>query len=158
MAAFGRSKIHPLLALALLALALVSCVSPGRYTSLDLAVLPCELGEAPDFFLSIEFTADGTYLYPQQKDTVFADLIFFLHGSNKSPASAELDYQDFICRFHGKLDASLQNLKRQGRLRVVGVFWPSTITNRPQEPWLLKPLSDFKIRKRVDQHQNGLVR
>jgi hypothetical protein len=159
VAAFGRSKIHPQRALALLALALVSCVSPGRYTSLDLAVLPCELGEAPDFFLPIEFTADGTYLYPQQKDTVladlrrgeFADLIFFLHGWNKSPASAELDYQNFICRFHGKLDASLQNLKRQGKLRVIGVFWPSTITNRQQEPWLLKPLSYFKIRKRVDR-------
>lgn len=143
---------------AVLVLALAGCVSPGRYSSLDLAVLPCELGEAPDFFLPIEFDEQGGYLYPQQKDVLladlrsgnFADLVFFIHGWNKNPVSAELDYQNFICRFHGKLDASLQELKREGKLRVVGVFWPSTITNRPREPLLLKPVSYFQIRKRVD--------
>jgi pimeloyl-ACP methyl ester carboxylesterase len=30
------------------------------------------------------------------------------------------------------------------------VFWPSTVTHRAKEPWLVKPVSYFKIRNRVD--------
>jgi hypothetical protein len=29
------------------------------------------------------------------------DLVLFIHGWNKNPSSAELDYQNFLCRLHG---------------------------------------------------------
>lgn len=155
---YSLRTVH-LLAAALLAVCCLSaCTAPARYTSLDLALLPCEPPGAPVFFAPLEFRADGTVLYPEQKDALidylergqFADLFFFLHGWNKNPVSAELDYQNFICRFHGKLNESLKETKRQGKLKVIGVFWASTITNRDKEPLLLKPVSYYRIRDRVD--------
>jgi hypothetical protein len=151
-------KIGLTIAVFLFVLLLSTCVAPGRYTSLDLALLPCEAGESPKFFLPVEFDENGDFLYPHQqkelldylKKGTFKDLIFFTHGWNKNPASAELDYQSFICRFHAKLNDSLKDSKRQGKLKVVGIFWPSTITNRAKEPLLVKPVSYYKIRNRVD--------
>ena len=50
------------LAIFLLALLLSSCVAPGRYTSLDLDLLPCEAGESPKFFQALEFDENGGFL------------------------------------------------------------------------------------------------
>jgi hypothetical protein len=139
-------------------LAVSSCTSQGRYTSLDLALLPCEYGNQLKFFKPIEFKSDGSLLYPKQKDEVIndlnsgslTDLVVFIHGWNKSPVSAERDYQDFLCRLHGKLPLTEQGSKREGNWKILGVFWPSTISNKPQEPLLIKPISYYKIRNRVD--------
>jgi hypothetical protein len=78
------------------------------------------------------------------------DLILFLHGWNKNPSSAEIDYQNFLCRLHGRLRGIIGDEKREGGLLVLGVFWPSTITNRAREPVLLKPFSYYRIRDRAD--------
>ena len=156
----SRAKriISYLLPLSILLPILASCTSPGQYTSLDLALLPCEYGNQTKFFNPIEFKSDGSLLYPEQKDRLIndinsdglTDLVVFIHGWNKSPVSAERDYQDFLCRLHGKLPLTEQNSKRDGNWKILGVFWPSTITNRPKEPLLVKPVSYYKIRNRVD--------
>ena len=151
-------------------LLLLGCTVPLRYTSLDIGLLPCEMGDSPVFFTAVEFDEEGEARFPSQVETLrrrFAlergpgedeapkpvtDLIFFLHGWNKNPSSAEADYQDFLCRLHGYIRTlpSIDQEKRQGGLVVVGVFWPSTITNRPREPFLLKPVSYFRMRNRAD--------
>jgi pimeloyl-ACP methyl ester carboxylesterase len=153
------SGLIPLVPSLLAVLLLASCTLPGRYTSLDLALLPCESRSADTVFFSpVEFKADGTLFDPRQKEVLidylergtFTDLFLFLHGWNKNPSSAEFDYQNFICRFHAKLDETLHASKRRGNLKVVGIFWPSTISNRAQEPMLIKPASYYRIRNRVD--------
>lgn len=144
--------------LSILILIFYSFTSPGQYTSLDLALLPCEQGNETNFFSALEFNADGSLLYPEQKTRLVSevesealtDLVVFIHGWNKSPASAERDYQDFLCRLHGKLPKTERNSKRNGNWKILGVFWPSTISNRPTEPLLIKPVSYYKIRNRVD--------
>ena len=147
-----------LLTLSLLVLIISSCTSAGQYTSLDLALLPCEFGNEKKFFNPIEFKSDGSLLYPEQKDRLIndivsdelTDLVIFIHGWNKNPVSAESDYQDFLCRLHGKLPLKEQQSKREGNWKILGVFWPSTISNKPKEPLLIKPASYYKIRNRVD--------
>jgi pimeloyl-ACP methyl ester carboxylesterase len=143
----------------LVVVSLIGCVSGRRYTSLDLGLLPCEEGDAPIFFKAIEFDRDGRVLYERQRQTLLArfaeanpvtDLIVFVHGWNKNPSSAELDYQNFVCRLHASLRGRISDQKRRGGLVVVGVFWPSTITNRPREPILVKPISYFRIRHRAE--------
>lgn len=137
-----------------------SCTLQPRYTSLDIDLMPCERGlDTPKFFRAIEFDKNGGYKYPQQKKELLdyiesssqiTDLIVFNHGWNKSAESAELDYQRFICRLHSELTNYIAGTKRRGGLLIVGVFWPSTITNKPKEPFLLKPISYYNIRSRAD--------
>lgn len=139
---------------------LTSCAVRERYTSLDLDLLPCESGSSTRFFQSIEYQANGDLRYPAQIDGIVArfgqhrpitDVVVFVHGWSKTPASAEDDYQDFLCRLHGKLRNTIQNEKQNDGLLVVGVFWPSTITNRASEPLLMKPVSYYRIRDRADE-------
>ena len=139
------------------AMSVCGCATKGSYTSLDLDLLPCESGDSPRFFHSIEFDADGTQRYPSQLQAIEAryrkrvtDVVVFVHGWNKNPTSAERDYQDFLCRLHGKMRDDIGEQKRAGGLLVIGVFWPSTISNRPKDPLLLKPASYFTIRDRAD--------
>lgn len=139
------------------ALAVCGCATKGSYTSLDLDLLPCESGDSPKFFHSIEFDADGAQRYPSQLQAIeeryrkrVTDVVVFVHGWNKNPTSAERDYQDFLCRLHGKMRDDIGDQKRKGGLLVIGVFWPSTISNRPRDPLLLKPVSYFTIRDRAD--------
>jgi hypothetical protein len=144
------------------------CATPMRYNSLDLALLPCETGapssdlrgEAPRFFRALEFDENGQALFPEQlsqlRDRLAAsppvtDLVFFVHGWNKNPSSAESDYQDFLCRFHAHLPVDIGDEKRAGGLVVVGIFWPSTITNDTRDPLLVKPLSYYRMRDRADR-------
>jgi len=159
----GRKSPLMLVALLLASgvlIAVSSCTSQPRYTSLDIDLMPCERGlDTPKFFRAIEFDVNGGFKYPQQKRDLLSyvesgrqitDLIVFNHGWNKSAESAEFDYQRFICRLHNELTHYIGDTKRRGGLLIVGVFWPSTITNRPSEPFLLKPLSYYKIRSRAD--------
>jgi hypothetical protein len=143
----------------LLFLAITGCASPAKYTSLDLALLPCEQGDSPVFFRAIEFDQAGAPLFDHQLKGLHerfkvgqpvTDLILFVHGWNKNPSSAELDYQNFLCRLHGRLRDIIGEEKRRNGLLVLGVFWPSTITNQAQEPVLLKPFSYYQIRDRAD--------
>lgn len=151
----------------LVLLALGSCAAPKRYNSLDLALLPCEQGapsndlrgETPHFFRAVEFDEFGQPLFPRQvsqlRDRLLGvppvtDLVFFVHGWNKNPSSAESDYQDFLCRFHAHLPVGIGNEKRAGGLVVVGIFWPSTVTNGEHDPLLLKPISYYRMRDRAD--------
>jgi hypothetical protein len=137
-----------------------SCTAPLRYNSLDLALLPCEEGDAPVFFRAIEFDTNGRVAFDHQlvelrerlkAAPIVTDLIFFIHGWNKNPSSAEIDYQNFLCRLHARLRTIIGDEKRRGGLLVVGVFWPSTITNRNHEPEWLMPMSYYKIRNRADR-------
>ncbi len=153
---------------ALLFISISSCTYQPRYTSLDIDLMPCERGaNTPKFFKAIEFDKEGRYKYPTQLEDIterlggsgapVTDLIVFTHGWNKSPESAELDYQRFICRLHNELDQVIGDRKRRDGLLIVGVFWPSTITNRPEEPYILKPISYYNIRSRADSiAENGL--
>ena len=142
------------------------CSGTPDYTSLDLDLLPCERGvNDPKFFHAVEFDTDGTFKYEEQLEDVserlrstefstdngiVTDLIIFNHGWNKNPESAESDYSQFICRLHTELVNEIGDAKRENGLLVIGVFWPSTITNKPKEPHILKPLSFYKIRNRAD--------
>lgn len=134
-------------------------VAAPRYNSLDLALLPCEQGNSPMFFRAVEFDGDGIPLFTHQIEELHrrfksgppvTDLIFFLHGWNKNPSSAELDYQNFLCRLHARLRGIIGTRDKQGGLLVLGVFWPSTITNRAREPFLLLPFSGYGIQDRAD--------
>ncbi|HKE56010.1 MAG TPA: alpha/beta hydrolase [Pyrinomonadaceae bacterium] len=136
------------------------CSTAVRYTSLDLDLLPCEQGNAPVFFKAIEFDKSGSQLFPKQlqelknefRDKEIKDLVVFVHGWNKNPSSAEQDYQNFLCRLHGRLRMmSGGPNKERSELLVLGVFWPSTITNRDQEPFLLLPASYYQIRDRAEE-------
>ena len=151
-------------------LALVSaCAAPRAYTSLDLALLPCEEGDDPVFFVPLEFDAEGGIAYGTQERALLdrirrgppvTDLVVFIHGWNKNPTSAELDYQNFVCRLHGRLrgNPEILNTKRRGGLLVLGIFWPSTITGRARDPFVLEMPSYYRIRERVDAVAwNGLV-
>jgi hypothetical protein len=157
----GRFPFAAGLVLLLFLLATAGCAVPLRYTSLDLALLPCEEGNSQVFFRAVEFNSAGAPLFTHQVEAVenrlksgrprpVTDLILFIHGWNKNPSSAELDYQNFLCRLHGRLRGIIGKEKEPGGLLVLGVFWPSTITNRAQEPVLLKPLSYYRIRDRAD--------
>ena len=140
---------------------------PSRYTSLDLALLPCEQGDSPVFFRAVEFKQDGSPAYRNQiRDLLerlndsppVTDLVFFIHGWNKNPTSAEGDYQNFLCRLHASLRRVIGAQKRAGGLLVVGVFWPSTITNESREPTILMPVSYYPIRNRAAViAENGLA-
>lgn len=155
---------HLLLVVAILTgLTAIGCAVSPRYNSLDLNLLPCENGNAPRFFEAVEYDRFGQPKFPQQIQKLndrlatgsVTELIFFVHGWNKNPTSAEVDYQNFICRLHGRLRQVIDNEKRSGGLLVVGVFWPSTITNRPREPILVKPASYYRIRDRADAIASG---
>ncbi|MEX2124203.1 MAG: hypothetical protein WD795_09945 [Woeseia sp.] len=168
----GTGTLPKLAILALLELVLTACGTTSHYNSLDLALLPCEQGDAPLFFHAVEFDGDGRYLFPRQVDELHArfrdpqrpdarvsDVVFFLHGWNKNPSSAEADYQNFLCRLHGQLRKVIGSEKGEGKLVIVGIFWPSTITNAERDPVLLKPLSYYRMRERADViAQAGLAR
>jgi pimeloyl-ACP methyl ester carboxylesterase len=148
------------LGLVLLVISTSGCiVAAPRYTSLDLALLPCEQGDSPVFFRGVEFDGDGVPLFNRQVEELHrrfksgppvTDLVLFIHGWNKNPSSAELDYQNFLCRLHARLRGIIDDRDKQGGLLVLGVFWPSTITNRAREPFLLLPFSYYGIRDRAD--------
>jgi len=151
------------MALLFLMIVISGCTASVRYTSLDLALLPCEQGDSPIFFQAIEFGQNGSPLFKQQVEDLHerfrngppvTDLVLFVHGWNKNPSSAELDYQNFLCRLHGRLRGIIGDEKRRGGLLVLGVFWPSTITNRAQEPLFMMPLSYYQIRDRADTIAN----
>jgi pimeloyl-ACP methyl ester carboxylesterase len=147
---------------------LAGCATNARrYNSLDLALLPCEegalsdsfSGEAPHFFRAVEFDESGKPAFADQISDLrhrlqinppVTDLIFFVHGWNKNPSSAESDYQDFLCRLHAHLPVGIGNEKRAGGLVVVGIFWPSTVTNEDHDPLAIKPLSYYRMRDRSD--------
>lgn len=133
------------------------CATKSNYTSLDIDLLPCESGDAPRFFHSVEFDAMGKLRYPDQIKGIeqrytrpVTDVVVFVHGWNKNPSSAESDYQDFLCRLHGKMRDVIGNRKRGGGLVVIGVFWPSTVSGKQKDPLLVKPVSYFKMRDRAD--------
>jgi pimeloyl-ACP methyl ester carboxylesterase len=148
------------------ALAASGCIGPGvpRYTSQDLALLPCETGADPIFFHAIEFTAAGDLSFPAQLSRLqshlqppLGELVVFVHGWNKNPSLAEHDYQDFICRMHGYIrgvarERALWPEDGKGqRLLVLGVFWPSTVVLNGEDPLLAKPVSYFRVRDRADR-------
>lgn len=152
-----RMLLVPMLLMGLLLTS--GCAVKPRYNSLDLALLPCESGDSPEFFRAIEFDERGAATHEKQLQGLrkrfedgrpITDLVLFVHGWNKNPSSAELDYQNFICRLHGRLRNIVGESKRAGGLLVLGIFWPSTITSRAEEPLLLKPLSYYRIRDRAD--------
>lgn len=156
---FVRTILVGIFSLSILFVA--GCKSQPQYTSLDIDLMPCERGvNTPKFFKAIEFDKGGQYKYPNQLSEIqkriasqeadITDLIVFTHGWNKSPESAEIDYRRFICRLHNEIDLVIGESKRKDGLLIVGVFWPSTITNRPKEPYLLKPISYYNIRSRAD--------
>jgi len=148
--------------IAVTGLALIAgCRAQPRYTSLDIDLLPCERGiDTPRIFKAIEFREDGSHKYPEQIEEIKArierapqpvtDLIVFTHGWNKNPKSTEFDYREFLCRLHTELEIVIGDRKRKGGLLIIGVFWPSTITNRDREPVLIKPVSYYQIRARAD--------
>lgn len=151
--------IHGLLST--LVLGVSGCDVPPRYNSLDLALLPCE-SRPFRIFLPVEFRRDATPLFSHQVADLnrqldsrwpldpIAEIVVFVHGWNKNPSSAELDYQNFLCRLLDRMAEFRADPERHGRILVVGLFWPSTITNRTREPTLLKPISYYKIRERAD--------
>ena len=158
------SLVQRLHAVCIAVLLLAGCAAPSHYTSLDLELLPCEQGgpATPRFFLPVEFDAVGEPVYGDQVTDLLkrfgpegrsvSDLVVFIHGWNKNPVSAENDYQNFICRLHGRLRVPFIPIQKlEGRLVVVGIFWPSTITNQATEPYLLKPVSYYRIRDRADR-------
>jgi hypothetical protein len=155
----SRRIVAPrLLALALVLAGAAACAAPTRYNSLDLALLPCEEGDSPVFFRGVEFTERGAVAFPQQRDALLrrlregppvTDLVFFVHGWNKRPSLAEMDYQNFLCRLHARLRALIGDRKRQDGLVIVGVFWPSTLNPNGRDV-LTTPVSYFQIRDRAD--------
>lgn len=153
------------LAVTALAVLLGACGGgPARYTSQDIALLPCETGASPVFFHPLEFTADGApALGDEQVRRIrerlgpeMTDIVVFVHGWNKNPSLAERDFSDFLCRLHGHVRGVAQerNLwlesEKGQRLLVIGVFWPSTVLANARDPLLLKPPSYFRMRSRVD--------
>ena len=155
--------------LALVSIAISGCsTTPNftkQYNSLDLALLPCEQGDAPTFFRPIEFDSRGELLFPEQlaevnrrlaaplddaADPPIGDLVIFIHGWNKNPSSAEEDYDDFLCRLHARLQITIGKYKRNQGLMIVGIFWPSTLTAEDRDPLLIKPVSYFPMRERAD--------
>ena len=156
--------------LLLMLLAFVGCASSRHYSSLDLGLLPCEMGPpvfgAPEpFFHPLEFTAEGKPAFPEQVEYLKSrlsqpsprlyDLVFFVHGWNKSPFSAEADYQNFLCRLHARLRVVIADEKAHDGLVVVGIFWPSTIANSDRESPILTPWSYYRMRNRADRIAEG---
>ena len=161
------------LAVLLVVLAASGCATTRKYNSLDLALLPCEQGNAPRFFRALEFDRDGKVVFIEQQEKLagrlsgttdqgaqipVTDLVLFVHGWNKNPTSAEHDYQDFLCRLHAHLREVIREQKSSDELVVLGIFWPSTITEDDHDPVALKPISYFEIRKRADKiAESGLA-
>lgn len=120
------------------------CAEIAKYNSKDLTLLPCERS-ANDFFLPVEFDEKGSFVYPDQIETVKSGLrdaeqiYVFVHGWDKTTQTAERDYQSLICRFytHTRRDTS-----RPDKTKIIGVFWPSTDFPR----WL----NFWEIKERVD--------
>lgn len=103
------------------------CTDVQQYTSKDLTILPCER-MAYEFFLPLEFDAEGKFVYPDQVAVIegalhsIEHIYVFVHGWDKTTKTAERDYQELICRFytHSKNSPS----SREGAI-IIGVFWPS---------------------------------
>jgi len=145
---------------------LSACVGASvRYTSQDLALLPCETGVAPRFFQPIEFTESGDFAFKSEQlknltarlTPDLSDVVVFVHGWNKNPSLAERDYQDFLCRMHAEIrevarERGLWLEPAKGeRLLVIGVFWPSTLEPNSRDGILLKVPSYFRMRARADR-------
>jgi pimeloyl-ACP methyl ester carboxylesterase len=90
-----------------------------------------------------------------------SDLVFFLHGWNKNPYSAESDYQNFLCRFYASVQLNkpyVNPVYHPMDLLIVGLFWPSTIANTDTESALLTPWSYYWMRHRADSiSEEGLT-
>lgn len=131
----------------------ILCGCAARYTTLDLAVLPCEGLEK--FFYPIEFTSDGELRYAEQIDALngrlkagdIRNVFVIVHGWNKTSSLAERDYQDFICRFY--LQGARERLAAANQTVIVGLFWPSTVMP-DGDPVPLQPLTFFWIKNRAD--------
>ncbi|MEX5220169.1 MAG: hypothetical protein NW701_20310 [Nitrospira sp.] len=126
-------------------LLLVGCVDVARYNSKDLTLLPCE-GSATEFFLPVEFDENGHFIYLDQVDRIrnalrkVNQIYVFVHGWDKTTQTAEVDYQNLICRFHTHYRTGASYTEKA---IVIGVFWPSIEFPR----WL----NFWKIRDRVDR-------
>ena len=132
------------LALCLVFGLMVGCAQTEQYTSKDLTVLPCER-KANEFFFPLEFDKAGNQVYADQAPAIenalhHADRVYvFVHGWNKTPQSAEGDYQDLICRFYTHSKHDPVNAKRS---IVIGVFWPSADFPPLLNFWRMKSRAD----------------
>ncbi len=138
-------------------------VRASRYTSEDVAILPCEAASASRFFFPIEFDIGGGNRFPEDqfraleqaildKRRPLSHIYIFVHGWNKTPYIAEREYQDFICRLHARIqprDPSATSLP-PANILMIGVFWRSTLMANLPDPLLLKWLTYFMIRNRAD--------
>jgi len=134
--------------------AFIGCESgKPRYTSEDVALLPCE---RPDerMFYPVELLP-STYFFPVSqyealKEALVTEqidhIIVFVHGWNKTAAVAEHEYGDFVCRLY----AAARERTRRERTIIVGVFWRSTLSINEPDPMLLKPFTYYVIRDRAD--------
>jgi hypothetical protein len=134
------------------------CAGTATYTSQDLALLPCEV-DVPRFFQPLEFDADGRMVLADQEARLAErlarqpqDVLIFIHGWNKTAFVAEREYQDFLCRFHGRLrEAEGRGAVRPDRILIIGVFWPSTLDARRPDPFIAKWITYFPVRQRADR-------
>lgn len=120
------------------------------YNTKDLAQLPCD-HDGLRFFFPVEFNQDGTYRFPEQESDLQEEIIkrkateiyVVIHGWDKPPYTAEMDYRDFICRL-------LPNETREEHAKrvVVGVFWPSILG--PNLPKFIPQFSYWAIKSRAD--------
>jgi hypothetical protein len=136
----------------------------SKYTSEDVALLPCEMGATSRFFFPIEFDVSGRDRFPQdQADALSRRLLdttrplthvyIFVHGWNKTAYIAEQEYQDFICRLHARITRSEDPTRAPTpeSIVMIGVFWHSTVAANFRDPLLIKWLTYFLIRKRADR-------
>jgi hypothetical protein len=125
-----------------------------RYNSLDLSALPCE-PPGTQFFFPIEFDRMGQPAFDPNL-TAFAKYVenwppqhifVFVHGWNKTPAVAEAEYQQFICRVHTHL---VRDMSVSKSILIVGIFWPSSAAQNYPDLTVIKPFTYPVIRKRAD--------
>ena len=157
----------------------IGCSTGGApiYTSQDIAPLPCESPDLLDrrFFYPLEFDQDANMRFETEIPAAEAfavgqravlrkriqegglkDVFVVMHGWNKVPSIAELDYQNFVCRLYRLLIAE-RNLNTR-ELIIVGIFWPSTYFTNLKDPLLLKPYTFGVIRARADVMARKAVR
>lgn len=131
----------------------VGCSTIPRYNSKDLSILPCEYKER--FFFPIEFNKNGQIVFKDQVEAINhrvknkkpSKIYIFVHGWDKTAASAEKDYQDLICRFYQSVS---EKAPLDPSSMVIGVFWNSNVFSNHSDPFLLKWATYFPIRNRAE--------
>lgn len=118
----------------------------SRYTSEDVAILPCEAGPTPRFFFPIEFDIMGRRRFSRDQFRALREAILderrplshiyiFVHGWNKTPYIAEREYQDFICRLHARIQRpEPSSTLPPANILMIGVFWRSTVAANFRDP------------------------